>query len=295
MGELKTQDVVIEGIRSPVRSCAPEGREQDTDAVVFVHGNPGSGEDWLGLLPQVGQLARAVAPDMPGYGKADRPRDFAYTVPGYGAHLAKLLDALGIERVHLVLHDFGGPWGLQLAAEHPERVLSLTLINIGVLRGYRWHKFARIWRTPILGELFQLSARLGPASMFHALLSADNPKPFPREFTDRMFADSDWAMSRGMLALYRDTSDPSGATVALGETLKPHRIKTLVLWGDGDAYLPLLHAEQQKDYFDAEVHVLPGCGHWPMIDEPEQVAGLVVPFLRARIEAARGAASAQVG
>ena len=81
----------------------------------------------------------AIAPDLPGYGSADKSDRFNYTVDGYARHLGGIIDQLGIYRAHLVLHDFGGPWGLTWAAQHPDRFASVTLINSGVLRGYRWH------------------------------------------------------------------------------------------------------------------------------------------------------------
>ena len=62
---------------------------------MFVHGNPGTGADWQDLMSSVGEFARAVAPDMPGFGDADKPKDFDYTVPGYSRHLAGVLDATG--------------------------------------------------------------------------------------------------------------------------------------------------------------------------------------------------------
>ena len=273
------QEIVVDGVRSPVQQRAPAGQAQDPEAVVFVHGNPGSSEDFGDLLPHVGQFARCVAPDMPGYGQADRPDDFDYTVAGYGRHLERLLAQLGIERVHLVLHDFGGAWGLQYAAWDPHRVASLTLLNIGALPGYTWHSFARIWRTPILGELFQLTA-IRPA--FKYLLNAGNPKPFPDSFIDRMHRDADWPMKRAVLKLYRATDDIGGLTEQLAMQLKPHRVPALVLWGEGDSYLPVRYARQQQNYFDAQVHTLPGCGHWPMVDDPDRVCALVLPFLRER-------------
>lgn len=136
------------GIRSPVLRA---GKAQSAEAVVFVHGNPGSSSDWAELVEAVAPFSRALAPDMPGYGQADKPADFDYTVAGYARHLGTMLDAEGVKRTHLVLHDFGGPWGLAWAADQPERVASVTLINIGVMPGYRWHCLARIWRTRWLG------------------------------------------------------------------------------------------------------------------------------------------------
>jgi alpha/beta hydrolase fold len=100
--------LAVDGIRSPMLQAGPP---QATEAVVFVHGNPGSSQDWARLLQRTGALARAVAWDHPGFGQADTPAGFDHTVPGYATHLGRCLDALGITWAHLVLHDFGGPWG----------------------------------------------------------------------------------------------------------------------------------------------------------------------------------------
>lgn len=285
MTEIKIENVIVDGVRSPVRMG---GNRDAEDAVVLLHGNPGSSEDWLDLLPRIAEFARVIAPDMPGYGKADRPEGFDYTVAGYARHLAGILEQLGVARAHLVLHDFGGPWGMQWAADHLAQVASLTLLNIGALPGYRWHKFAVIWRTPLLGELFNFGATRGA---FRFLLNADNPKPFPNAFIDRMFDDTDAGSKRAILKLYRATPDPGSLSVALAERLRPLRLPALVLWGDGDKYLPVRLAEAQAQYFDAQVHVLPNVGHWPMIDEPERLRELMLPFLRAQL---RGATSAGI-
>ena len=108
MNGLTTTAVTVNRVRSPVlHAGAPDASE----AMVFVHGNPGPKEDWEDLLRRAGEFGRAVAPDMPGYGAADKPADFGYTSDGYAKHLAGILEQLGINRVHLVMHDFGGAWG----------------------------------------------------------------------------------------------------------------------------------------------------------------------------------------
>src|SRR5213078_313096 len=110
------------------------------------------------LVAAAGRSARALALDLPDFGETDAPAGFAHTTEGYAAWLGDALGALGVQRAHLVLHDFGGPIGLMWAAGAPERVASVTLIDTGVLPGYRWHRLARIWRRPVLGELFQATA-----------------------------------------------------------------------------------------------------------------------------------------
>lgn len=72
---------------------------------------------------------RGVAFDLPGLGLADRPEDFDYTWTGLGRYCATAVDALELERFHLVVHDVGGPVGFELAAAMPDRVMSLTVLN----------------------------------------------------------------------------------------------------------------------------------------------------------------------
>jgi pimeloyl-ACP methyl ester carboxylesterase len=123
---ISTVEVSVRGVRSPVLTAGPP---DGAEAVVFVHGNPGPADDWRDLLPRAGELGRVIAPDMPGYSRADKPEHFSYSVDGYAGHLAGLLDQLGITRAHIVAHDFGGPWALAWAARHPGALASATLVN----------------------------------------------------------------------------------------------------------------------------------------------------------------------
>jgi pimeloyl-ACP methyl ester carboxylesterase len=276
LSEVRTESVAVNAVRSPVL-CA--GQPDQSEAVVFVHGNPGPAEDWRQLLEHTGEFARAVAPDMPGYGRADKPRRFRYTIDGYADHLAGVLDELSISRAHLVLHDFGGPWGLAWAAQHPDAFASATLINTGVLPDYTWHHYAKIWRTPGLGELFQLTATK-PA--FRVLLGRENPR-LQTAALDRIYdAARGWPTKRAILKLYR----ASPATLMRGpiDELRALDRPALVLWGTDDAYLPWQMAERQRLAFpSARVELLEGLGHWPFHEDPGRVAELVVPFLRTQV------------
>ena len=266
-------EIVVEGLRSPLLQAGePGGRE----SVVFVHGNPGSCRDWEDLVGRIGEFGRAVAFDMPGFGRASKRPDFDYTVAGYARFLARALAELGIEKVHLVLHDFGGPFGLAWAAKHPEAFASVVLINTGVLIGYRWHYLAKIWRSPILGELFQVTAT---RPVFRLLLKHGNPRGLPPEFVDRMYDDYDRGTRRAVLKLYRATSP--GGFGGLVSVLRELDRPALVVWGKHDPYIPLEQAERQKQVFPhAEITVLDESGHWPFADDPNRVAELVVGFLR---------------
>lgn len=271
MAMLEPKDHVVAGVRCAVHDSDPTRPE----AVVFVHGNPGPMDDWEELAPVVATFARVVAMDMPGYGRAERPRGFEYTVEGYGRYLGALLDQLSISRAHLVMHDFGGPWGLKWALDHPERVGSLTFINCGVLEGYKWHRFAKIWQTPILGELAQLTTTKWG---MRVALDRMNPKPLPQRFFDRVMRYADWGHKRAVLKLYRASRHIGKSVPDLG-ALKSR--PACVIWGAGDPFIEVDYAEKQKQYFPlAEVHVIEGLGHWPFIDDVNAVRVPLIEFLK---------------
>jgi pimeloyl-ACP methyl ester carboxylesterase len=279
-----TEDAVtVAGVRSPYLHAGPTDANE---AVVFVHGNPGPAADWQRLVARTGAFTRAVAPDMPGFGGADKPDGFDYTVDGYARHLGGILDQLGVHRAHLVLHDFGGPWGLVWAINHPNRFASVTLINIGVLRGYRWHYLARIWRTPVLGEAFM---RMGTFPAMRLLLRHGNPRGLPLDTVKRMYRDSkNPAVQRTVLRLYRAT-DPAAAAEDLHHRLRSLDRPALVVWGARDPYVPLRYAQRQLETFPrAEIVLLPDSGHWPMIDHPVAVEQPILCFLRARLAHSAG-------
>jgi haloalkane dehalogenase len=112
------------GVSSFVREAG------DGEYVVCIHGVPASCFLYRKVLAELAARGlRGVAFDLPGLGLADRPADFDYSWTGLGGFCAAAVDALGLERFHLVVHDIGGPIGFELAAAMPERIASLTVLN----------------------------------------------------------------------------------------------------------------------------------------------------------------------
>ncbi|GAA4095549.1 alpha/beta hydrolase [Actinomadura miaoliensis] len=271
---MKVYERTVNGIRTVVRE---HGEGRDGEAVVFVHGNPGSGADWEGLLLQAGRHTRAVAWDAPGFGRADKPRGFPHSVDGHAEFFGAVLDDLGIRKAHLCLHDFGGPWGLAWAVRHPDRLTGLVLVDTGVLLGYRWHVLARVWRTPVVGEVFMATTT---RRAFHLLVGRrGNPRGLPRPFLDRMFDDFDRATRRAVLRLYRSFDDPAGWSAAVSPVLGRLDVPVLVVWGAHDPYMGPAQALVQRATFPhAEVVVLPESGHWPFVDAPSEVEQATTTF-----------------
>jgi pimeloyl-ACP methyl ester carboxylesterase len=267
--------LVVAGVETSFLAAGPE-----TDhAVVFIHGNPGSGDSWQGLIEPVAAFARCIAPDMPGYGESDRPADFEYTIDGYARHLGALLETLDIASVHIVAHDLGGVWGLAWAASHPRQLASLTLMDIGAMPGYRWHRYARLYRMPVVGELLLRGATRRAVAW--ALRYGSQHEP-PEWFVGQVVRQyQDPGTRRAVLAFYRATQDLGASTVAAATALRDVNPATLVIWGAGDPYVPVRFAELQREFFPrAEIVVLPTGGHWPLLDDPEVVTAAVVAFLR---------------
>ena len=254
------------------------GPAEASEAVVFVHGNPGSADDWEDLIAAAaGTGKRALATDLPDFGETVAAPGFEYSAFGYAVFLGETLRALGVERTHLVLHDFGGPIGLVWAAMNADALASVTLIDTGILPGYKWHRLARIWRTPVLGELFQATATRGA---FRTLVNRGEPRGLPRPFVEKMYDQYDRRTKRAVLKLYRATDDPGAAAREFSALMAPRDLPALVIWGEDDAYLPSSFAARQRDAFpSADVHVLAASGHWPFADAPETVERLLVDFL----------------
>lgn len=272
---VRERQVTAAGIPTRVVEAGPSDAEE---AVVFVHGNPGSARDFDALVAATGEFARAVSFDVPGLGDADDRPGLDYTVEGVAAYLDTLLAELGIRRVHLVLHDFGGPFGLHWGVEHPDALESVVLINTGVFIGYFGHPAALSYATGGVGEIDMATLT---RDRFTGTIQAQNPDPLPSAFLDRMYDDYDRATRCAALQYYRSIENPDAFGRAQAAELRKRPRPALVIWGEDDPYIPADVARRQDQAFPgARVEFLPDTGHWPFVEEPERTRDLAVSFLR---------------
>jgi pimeloyl-ACP methyl ester carboxylesterase len=278
MSGVRRGRVEVGGASSPLIEAGPADARE---AMVFVHGNPGSSSDWTALVEAAGELGRAVALDMPGFGGASVPRDFGYDVSSYAGFLDHALQRLQVERAHLVLHDFGGPFGLLWGVSHPQAWASVVLINVGVMPGYTWHSMAKRWRTPVLGEIVQAWI---PRAGWRRAMQKSSPRGLPKDFVEKMYDDYDRTTRQTVLKLYRNTPDPGTTAAELGAAIAELHKPALVVWGAADPFLSVDYAERQREFFDVqEVVVLEQSSHWPFQDDPQAVERALLPFLRRQL------------
>ena len=244
--------------------------------VLYVHGVPNSSDDWKLFLPLTG----GIAPDLPGFGRSGKRHDGDYTMEGYDAFLEKFLDHLEVERVRLVVHDWGCV-GLLWAQRHADRVERLVVIDaVPLLPGYRWHRIARVWRSPVAGELFMGSTSRWGVKQLTRDANA-TPGPMPDEWLDDTLAHFDQGTQRAILRLYR--SSPPDKLAAAGESLSLVTCPALVVWGEQDPYIPPSFADAYAQALGGSPQLLrlPDAGHWPWLDRPDLVE-TIATFLDGR-------------
>ena len=244
----------------------------DAATPLYLHGVPTNSDDWLAFLERTGGLA----PDLPGFGRTGKANNLDYTIPGYAAFVERYLDFLGVERVSLVVHDWGVV-GLAFAQAHPERIERLVILNaVPFLPGYRWHRIARVWRTPLLGELAMGS--LGRHTLRYASKESNvTPGPLPEAWLDTVLDHFDQGTPRAILRLYR--SSPPDVLAAAGARLGELAMPALVVWGAQDPYIPARFGRAYAGALaNAELLELPDAGHVPWLDRPD-VIDRVTQFL----------------
>ncbi len=247
--------------RAEVAGIETFWRQAGDAPILYVHGNPNNSDLFVPFLERTG----GVAMDLPGFGRSAKPAHFDYSIGGYAAWLDAFRRTLGWERCRMLVHDWGSV-GLTLG-DRLERVVVIDAVPF--LPGYKWHRFARIWRTPLLGELLQgTTTRWGLKRFLPGM---------PEDFIDSIWEHYDHGTQRAVLKLYR--SAPPEALERAGERLGEIDAPALVVWGADDRYLPTRFAHAYGEVLGGEVEVVDGAGHWPWIDKPELVER-VCAFLR---------------
>jgi pyruvate dehydrogenase E2 component (dihydrolipoamide acetyltransferase) len=241
--------------------------EGDATPIVFAHGFGGDLNNWLFTTEKLSQQRPTYALDLPGHGASDKAvSSFTDLVTA----LAGFLDAVGVDRAHLVGHSMGGAVALRVAADHPDRVASLTLID---------------------------SAGLGPdinAAYVDGFLSAGRRREL-KGVLQLLFADPDLVtrqlvddvlkykrkdgVEQALSGLAADMFPDGAQAIDLRAELDDADRPVLVIWGADDQIIPASHAEGLPD--SVEVHVLDGQGHSPHMEAANEVNRLIGAFVMA--------------
>ena len=260
---------------------APAGRMHFVDEghgppVLFVHGTPTWSFEWRHLIRSLRHTHRCIAVDHLGFGLSDRPIDFPYTPEAHAENFAAFVDALGLDDLTLVVHDFGGPIALPVCLRSPRPVRRLVLLNTWMwsFAGDRdMERKARIAGSGLgrfLYGRFNLSLRVIMPSAFgdRRRLDPHVHRQYLKRFPDRASRERVlWPLARSLLgsgpwfdSLWQRRDRLAG-------------LPTLVLWGLADsAFRPHLLDRWKATLPGARVVAYERAGHWPHEEIPARVA-----------------------
>lgn len=248
--------------------------------VVLVHGQPTWSYLWRKVLPPlVAAGHRCVVPDHLGFGRSDKPQDLAaYSYERHAGLLADLLDTLDLHDVTMVVHDWGGPIGLRVAVERPDRVARMVLMDTGVVTGRErlsdtWQAFRDyVARTPELpvGQLVGAGCHVTP----------------PAEVLAAYDAPFDGAESQGGVhafpTLVPVSPDAPGAAAGarVKAALREDRRRLLMLWAAADPVFPLKAGEAFAASLGRGIdRVVEDAGHFLQEDRGSEVGALIAEWL----------------
>jgi len=241
--------------------------------VIFLHGNPDSSQLWAPIATPLATSYRCIVPDLPGFGRSSVAPGFDFSLKGLAEFVEALYSALRLEvPVHLVGHDFGGIAGAAWMAAHAERVRSFTICNSAFSAAYRWHYWARIWRTPLIGELSMIMMN----KLVFGLELRRGSRKLTRDQIDRVYALLTPSVKDTVLKLYRAVRQPSFVGWEARYQQAAKEIPVMVLWGEGDPYIPASFADTLGAQ---QVVKFAGAGHWLPAVAPARVAQELRSFM----------------
>jgi haloalkane dehalogenase len=254
--------------------------EGEGPPVLLLHGEPTWSYLYRKIIPELTPAARAIAPDYFGFGRSDKPlRLEDYTYDRHVASIVRLVEELDLRELTVVVQDWGGPIGLRLAVEHPERVARIVVMNTGIGGGRppsdEWLRFRdfvrRVGGELVPGKLVRISCVQPMSDEVEAAYSAPWPAPESKA---------------GVLAFpelvpispeHPDTPAHLSVREALARWEKP----ALVLFSDSDPIFAPRVAERIAAHIPGalEPEIVEGAGHFLQEDRGEQIGARIRRFV----------------
>ena len=243
-------------------------------AKLFLHGVPDSPAIWRPLLAALGLADTSVAvPALPGF-TAPLPAGFPATKEAYAAWAVEQAEAMVAAHgpIDIVGHDWGALIAQRVAMLRPDLIRSWAISNAVIDPDYRGHRLARIWNTPLLGELFMALSK--PGKLAEGLAAQGMPADIAREEA------AQWALKdkrRAILRLYRSAKGLSFEHDWARDIGKLSERGTLI-WGAEDPYVDLSVAQRFAANTGIPLTVIDGAGHWAIAERPAEVAVALQQF-----------------
>ena len=265
-------------------SFIDEGPRSD-EAVLMLHGNPTWSFYYRNLIRELAPAVRCIAPDHIGMGLSEKPSDYDYTLATRIADIEALVASMGLKRVHLVVHDWGGAIGFGFATRHADLIGKIVILNTAAFVSDKIPARIALCRAPFIGEwvVRGLNGFAWPATwlaMHRRALSCDEKRGY-------LLPYDSWA---NRIAVHRFVQDipmeaehPTRATLAQVEAALPKlsNRKKLIIWGGCDfCFNDHFLARWRSIYPDAETVRLADAGHYVLEDAAAEALPLIGRFLK---------------
>jgi haloalkane dehalogenase len=248
--------------------------------VIFFHGEPTWSYLWRKVILPVRDAGfRCVVPDLPGFGRSDKPTDVDwYSYDRHVECIAPLLERLDLREATVVVHDWGGPIGLRLAVEHSERIERLVVLDTGLFTGHQkmdaaWHAFRDfVERTDDLpiSMLVRRACHADPGDGVAAAYDAPFPTPESK------------AGAKAFPLMLPIKPDMPGAEAGqrVLEALRGDKRPMLMLWADSDPVMPITVGERFAEALGQDrPQVIQDAGHFLQEDQGERIGDLIADWL----------------
>jgi cis-3-alkyl-4-acyloxetan-2-one decarboxylase len=264
-----------------VMSYLDEG--EGDEAVVMVHGNPTWSFYYRNIVLGLRDRLRCIVPDHLGCGLSDKPQDFNYTLGEHIKNLRALLDSLQLKKIHLIVHDWGGPIGLGTALARPEQLGRVVILNTAAFADTVVPARIQMCRIPVLGELLVrgFNGFAGPATW----MSVTKPLS-PEVKRGYLYPYNNWA---NRIATHRFVVDiPSGQGTASDQALAAIEAKlpllrekpVRILWGGQDFCFNRHYYDRWKNLLpQAKADYFENAGHYVLEDEGAKCLADIRAFL----------------
>jgi len=275
MSELTSHTTTVEGLTLHWTEIG------SGDPVLLLHGWPTSAFLYRNVMPHIAAAGRrAIALDLPGFGKSDKPLDASYSFRFYDRHLSGFVDALELEQTGLVVHDLGGPVGLHWMVGNPDRVSALGLLNTIVQEKQSWAAAAFIASLHVPGLRDLAASPWGlKVAMQIGTKSRDGAAPDVVAGVQAPFVEK-----AARLALIKSLINLHPKGLATIEAKLPDvTVPVCMVYGTNDWILPDVtkvfpRLAAELGLPADRVHALDGCGHFLQEDKPDEVGRLLGAF-----------------
>ncbi len=258
---------------------------QGDEAVVMVHGNPTWSFFYRNVVLALRGQIRCIVPDHLGCGLSDKPQDYDYTLGNHVANLGKLLDSLNLRKIHLIVHDWGGPIGLGAGLARHEKLGKVLILNTAAFADTVIPWRIRLCRAPLLGEFIVrgFNGFAGPATTM--AVAKPLPADVARGFT---FPYDSWANRIATHRFVRDIpsgrDEPSDRALAVIEAQLPilRSKSTAILWGGADFCFNQHYYERWRQILPkVPARYLTKTGHYLLEDSLEDCLAVITAHFAA--------------